>query len=99
MKDQLIKTIAICALITTLMSVVMVGQHVTEAQAKLAPIAYEYDITAPEDTSIPDMLNFMGDQGWEMINARRATGKYGGASYEILWKRVKGAVKPEEPPK
>jgi hypothetical protein len=47
---------------------------------------YEYKIVAPRDSVFEEKMNEYGQQGWELISARRATGDYS-VSYECILKR------------
>ena len=54
----------------------------------LGPTKWEYDIQAPKDASIVRDLNKLGQQGWEVVSARRATDAgSSAASYEVILKR------------
>lgn len=48
---------------------------------------WEYKIVSPSDTMLEDEIGRMGNQGWELITARRASSKYGDPSYEMIFKR------------
>jgi len=57
---------------------------------------YEYLIDAPSDSDLPTRLDALGEQGWDIVSARRAVvNTNGGASegrYEIILRRVKRLV-------
>lgn len=48
---------------------------------------WEYTIESPLDSSLERELGKLGEQGWELVVARRATTSYGSASYEMIFKR------------
>ena len=47
---------------------------------------WDYTIVSPEDERLRSEFFRLGDEGWELVTARRATGD-GGASYEMILKR------------
>jgi len=50
---------------------------------------WEYKLESPEDYTFEKEMNELGDEGWELVSARRATVSYGSrdAFYEIILKR------------
>jgi len=50
---------------------------------------WDYKIESPSDINFESAVARMGDQGWELIFARRATSSYGSAGYEMIFKRQK----------
>lgn len=50
---------------------------------------WEYTIESPSDSSLEYALERLGNGGWELVAARRATSDYGGPSYEMIFKRPK----------
>jgi hypothetical protein len=51
---------------------------------------WEYKIASPNDLIFDIEVNKLGEQGWELVSARRATSGSGissGASYEMIFKR------------
>jgi len=52
------------------------------------PPKWEYKIDSYPDESVVSTLNELGASGWEVIEARRATGG-GTASYEFILRRAK----------
>ena len=51
---------------------------------------WEYQIISPSDSKFDEKMNEMGNEGWELITARRATSSYSSsASYEMIFKRKK----------
>jgi hypothetical protein len=48
---------------------------------------WEYRIESPSDTYFESEMEAIGNDGWELVFARRATGDFGGASYEMIFKR------------
>ena len=50
--------------------------------------SWEYRLESPSDLRFEEEINKFGEEGWELVFARRATSSYGGgASYEIILKR------------
>ena len=47
---------------------------------------WEYKVVAPSDFSLDRELNQLGEDGWELVSARRAT-SYSTAKYEMIFKR------------
>lgn len=55
-----------------------------------APTKWEYMIESPSDIALDFALRRLGDDGWEIVSARRAVVEGGGgASYEMILKRPK----------
>ena len=50
---------------------------------------WEYAIISPDDSKLIDELNLEGDQGWEVVSTRRASGYNDRMSYEMILKRKK----------
>jgi len=48
---------------------------------------WEYKITSPDDSTFEKEANQEGAKGWEMVTARRASGRFSSTCYEIIWKR------------
>ena len=51
---------------------------------------WEYKIVSPNDLTFDIEVNKLGEQGWELVSARRATSGSGyssSASYEMIFKR------------
>lgn len=48
---------------------------------------WQYMVVAPPDQMLESEMNRLGAEGWEIISARRATGAYNTASYEMILKR------------
>jgi hypothetical protein len=51
-------------------------------------IKWEYKITAVPDANFTEDMNKLGNEGWELVFARRASGG-GEFSYEMIFKRPK----------
>ena len=61
--------------------------------APLPSQKWEYKITSPDDLSFDTEVNKLGQEGWELVVARRATSRYGNeASYEMIFKRPVSAT-------
>ena len=66
---------------------------------KIASPRWEYEVVAPSDYEIDRVLEQKGQDGWEIVSARRATSSVGGgASYELILKRPTGAKSPPQLP-
>ena len=51
-------------------------------------VRWEYRIESPDDYSFDTAMNELGEDGWELVFARRATNRFSdGASYEMIFKR------------
>lgn len=48
---------------------------------------WEYRLESPSDFSLDSELDELGEQGWKLVFARRATHSSGGASYEMIFQR------------
>ena len=57
-----------------------------------APTKWDYQIVAPSDATLDLKLKSLGNKGWEVASARRATSSFGGASYELILRRPKSAA-------
>lgn len=57
------------------------------ARTKTSTTSWEYRIESPSDTRLEASVDGLGKDGWELVFARRATSEYGGASYEMIFKR------------
>lgn len=69
-------------LFATLLSQLTVFTKVTQSKTE-----WEYKIAQPLDSLIESDLSDLGEEGWELVTARRAVGKYTGANYECILKR------------
>ncbi|WP_372717161.1 hypothetical protein [Novipirellula sp.] len=72
-----------------LLALLLAAQVFGFSKTKNASTKWEYTLESPSDTSFESSLERMGNQGWELVTARRATSTYGGASYEMIFKRPK----------
>lgn len=60
----------------------------------LAP-KWEYLIESPGDLRFEETMDTLGQDGWELVFARRATSRGGGsASYEMIFKRRRALLSP-----
>ena len=50
---------------------------------------YEYKIAGVDDISFDKDMEVLGDAGWELVFARRATSSDDDAIYEVIFKRAK----------
>ncbi|RTE85502.1 MULTISPECIES: DUF4177 domain-containing protein [Gammaproteobacteria] len=67
--------------------IVLIAVVALNLQKKLTSQSWEYKISAPSDSNFESQMNEFGEEGWELVTARRATNSYGGASYEVILKR------------
>lgn len=54
-----------------------------------ASAQWEYKIVSPKDSVIIEELDDLGERGWEVVTARRASGYNDSYSYEMILKRAK----------
>ncbi|KQC11119.1 MAG: hypothetical protein APR54_11260 [Candidatus Cloacimonas sp. SDB] len=53
-------------------------------------VAWEYKLESTSDYAFDDEINEYGNDGWELLFARRATSSYSdGACYEMIFKQEK----------
>jgi len=50
---------------------------------------WEYKIESPSDSLVLESLDNWGEDGWELVFARRATSSYSDPSYEMIFRRPK----------
>ncbi len=50
-------------------------------------IKWEYKLESTDDNAFEIEMNKLGDEGWELVFARRAIMPNGGATYEMIFKR------------
>ncbi len=56
---------------------------------KVEPTRWEYTLESPSDVILQPSLERLGNNGWELVFARRASSELGSASYEMIFKRPK----------
>lgn len=57
------------------------------------PTAFEYQIISPDDPEFEKDMNTAGKEGWDLVFARRAKGRYDAdMSYEVILRRPIGTV-------
>lgn len=67
-------------------AVLLLGAHLGYAPTKAKQ--WEYTIVAPDDGVFEIRMNELGQAGWEIVSARRATSRDAeGAAYEVILKR------------
>lgn len=71
-----------------LLSALLVSQLVSLMTTGTSNARWEYTIEAPYDSSLETSLERLGNEGWELVSARRATGGVS-ASYEMIFRRAK----------
>ena len=76
--------IALLGVLVGLLSFDTFGTNLGVAQS------WEYRLESPSDWSFESELNKFGQEGWELVFARRATNSSGSASYEMILKRPRG---------
>lgn len=52
-------------------------------------VRWEYMLESPSDYSFTKTMNNYGEQGWELVSARRASDSSSSMSYECIFKRPK----------
>jgi hypothetical protein len=55
------------------------------------PLRWEYTVESPRDSHLVQSIDLLGEQGWELVTARRATSEDGDKPrYEMIFKRLIG---------
>jgi hypothetical protein len=75
-------------LVFVIVSITIAFLGCTQAQPP-KDIKWEYKITSIPDANFTQDINKLGDEGWELVFARRASGGGGEFSYEMIFKRPK----------
>lgn len=65
----------------------LVANAVFSSGVLKAKTRWEYKIVSPRDDDFRKEMNELGEQGWELVFARRATNVLDVASYEIILRR------------
>jgi len=52
-------------------------------------VKWEYKLESPSDYSFTKTMNIYGEEGWELVSARRASDSSSSMSYECIFKRPK----------
>jgi type IV secretory pathway VirB2 component (pilin) len=52
-------------------------------------VKWEYKLESPSDYSFTKTMNNYGEEGWELVSARRASDSSSSMSYECIFKRPK----------
>ena len=78
----IIALLAVIAFALTAMAVLMM--HATWSTPK-----WEYAVEVPPDIGFSRQMNRWGEEGWELVSARRASGAGRTFSYEVIMKRPK----------
>lgn len=73
-------------LLFVIISVLIAFMGCSQAQK---PIKWEYKIAEVPDTNFTEDMGKLGDEGWELVFARRASSENGEFSYEMIFKRPK----------
>ena len=76
---------AAVVLLCLLLSVEILGFAISMSKTT----KWEYKLESPSDSNFESAVDRMGDQGWELVFARRATSSFGIAGYEMIFKRPK----------
>jgi len=74
-------------LVPGLLAGILVVQILT-GLASLGSVTWEYKIESVSDLLFTEMMDGYGDEGWELVTARRAQDSAGNFSYECIFKRV-----------
>ena len=77
------------SLMTALLAGILAAQLFGFAKTGQSITKWQYKIEAPPDSLLRDDLEMWGDEGWEFVNARRATSTYGDSKYELIFRRPK----------
>lgn len=77
------------AVILLIQSAAFATQFFGLGSTKTATTRWEYKLEAPSDIEFASEINKMGEDGWELVSARRATSISDKASYEMIFKRPK----------
>jgi len=72
-----------------LLAAMLAAQLFGLTSTKTSPTQWEYTVESPSDVTLEKTFERLGDRGWELVFARRATSEYGLASYEMIFKRPK----------
>ena len=72
-----------------LLAALLAAQLFGRTSTKTSTTNWEYKIESPYDTSFEYALERLGNQGWELVFARRATSEFGSPKYEMIFKRPK----------
>lgn len=75
-------------LLFVIISVMIAFWSCTQPQPQ-KDIKWEYKITSVPDSKFTEDMNKLGDEGWELVFARRARGMGDEFSYEMIFKRPK----------
>ena len=82
-----IPNVLLLSFISLLLAAILGVQVVSVFQRRNA---WEYMISAPSDINLQDSLDTFGENGWELVTARRATSSRSNEfSYECIFKRRK----------
>ena len=74
--------------IVILLSAMLVAQLFGLTSTKTSTTQWEYTVKSPSDSELSSALERLGDQGWELVFARRASSS-ADFSYEMIFKRPK----------
>ena len=72
-----------------LLAAMLAAQLFGLTSTKTSTTQWEYTVDSPSDGTLEMAFERLGNQGWELVFARRATSEYGSASYEMIFKRPK----------
>ena len=62
--------------------------HFASLMHSITPRKWESRLVSPSAYLFDATMKDLGDEGWELVDARRATSKYkNGASYEMIFKK------------
>jgi hypothetical protein len=79
---------------TVLGALALLGAMAVFASQLVRGPQWEYKIVSPEDYAFVIEMNDLGQEGWEVVSARRATnGEYSSPSYECILKRRTSLIK------
>ena len=84
MQNKLLSALLVANLLSLLILVQLLPHPTTQASQQ-----WEYKIESVPDLGWDEGMGKLGDQGWELLFARRANGSDEKMSYEMIFKRPK----------
>jgi len=72
-----------------LLTAMLVAQLFGLTSTKTSITHWEYTVESPSDVTLKKEFERLGDEGWELVFARRASSEYSSTSYEMIFKRPK----------
>ncbi len=77
--------------VISILILILLSQLLGFSKSSTAKTKWEYLIDSPSDSGLTRAMDKRGEEGWELVFARRATSAstYGSPSYEMIFKRPK----------